>query len=399
MASMSSNINCNNNKSNSGSHCCEEEEEEDLTLELLSTCMDAVQHGCAIIRRVQQEGSLKVSYKDDSDSRSAVTRADVEAQSFIIDSITNYWQTRKGEIPNIIGEEEEQQQQDASSRATTNTSCIRLRGNLVHQDSFYSPLETQPLLPSIQSLSQVTLYVDPLDGTREFVEGRYENVSCLIGISIHGRPVAGVIGLPFATKTKTEDDVHVVYGLVGRGIGYCTATYNGLEQTIIERTCGQPGIPPSYIHEQRTNNACLMTGDSFDRSPLLLNMLAVARAELEKDDVTIQHAIVGGAGKKMLLCAYASCCSTSSSNNHRVQFSFKKQSTYLWDTCAPEAILHAVGGKVTDAFGSPLVYNTNKLFTKNSLGVIASCSHGRKYHDAICRTLVSMKETSSTSLL
>jgi len=399
MAAKSSNTNCNNNKSNSSTIHCVDDDDDDLTLELLSTCIDAVQHGCAIIRRVQQEGSLKVSYKDDSDSRSAVTRADVEAQSFIIDSITNYWQTRKGEIPNIIGEEDQ-------GMTKNNNACsslvVRLRGNLVQPNSFFSPMETaQPLLPSIQSLSQVTLYVDPLDGTREFVEGRYENVSCLIGISIHGRPVAGVIGLPFATtETEKEDDVHVVYGLVGRGIGYCTANYNCLEKTITEMTCGQPGIPTSYINEQRTsnNNASLMTGDSFDRSPLLSNMLTVARAALEKDDVTVQHDIVGGAGKKMLLCAYASCC-TSSTNNQRVQFSFKKQSTYLWDTCAPEAILYAVGGKVTDAFGSPLVYNTNKLFTKNSLGVIASCSHGRNYHDAICRTLVFMKETSSTSLL
>ena len=36
-----------------------------------------------------------------------------------------------------------------------------------------------------------------MDGTREFVDGRVLNVQCFIGITHRGRPVAGVIGLPF----------------------------------------------------------------------------------------------------------------------------------------------------------------------------------------------------------
>jgi 3'(2'), 5'-bisphosphate nucleotidase len=44
--------------------------------------------------------------------------------------------------------------------------------------------------------------------------------------------------------------------------------------------------------------------------------------------------------------------------------------TKIWDTCAPEAILHEAGGRMTDAFGGPLVYTDPD--TNNRRGVVAS---------------------------
>ena len=47
--------------------------------------------------------------------------------------------------------------------------------------------------------SDVTVWVDPLDGTREFVEGPefWSGVTVLIGVAVKGVPVAGVIHQPF----------------------------------------------------------------------------------------------------------------------------------------------------------------------------------------------------------
>ena len=47
-------------------------------------------------------------------------------------------------------------------------------------------------------LSELCVWIDPLDGTKEFTEGRYEFVSTLIGISWRQKPVAGVISEPYA---------------------------------------------------------------------------------------------------------------------------------------------------------------------------------------------------------
>jgi 3'(2'), 5'-bisphosphate nucleotidase len=51
--------------------------------------------------------------------------------------------------------------------------------------------------------SDVTVWVDPLDGTKEFVEGpeHWNGVSVLIGIAVRGVPVAGIIHQPFVGAT------------------------------------------------------------------------------------------------------------------------------------------------------------------------------------------------------
>jgi 3'(2'), 5'-bisphosphate nucleotidase len=44
-----------------------------------------------------------------------------------------------------------------------------------------------------------------------------------------------------------------------------------------------------------------------------------------------------------------------------------------WDTCAPEVILHAAGGKLTDIRGMPFQYHTS-VQRNNSGGVLATLS-------------------------
>ena len=44
--------------------------------------------------------------------------------------------------------------------------------------------------------------------------------------------------------------------------------------------------------------------------------------------------------------------------------------TSQWDTCAPEAILHEAGGRMTDVLGNPLQYNVAD--PRNLHGLVAS---------------------------
>ena len=48
--------------------------------------------------------------------------------------------------------------------------------------------------------------------------------------------------------------------------------------------------------------------------------------------------------------------------------------TSLWDTCAPEAVLRAAGGRCTDLFGAPLVHDPERPGGGliNDLGVLAT---------------------------
>lgn len=60
-------------------------------------------------------------------------------------------------------------------------------------------------------LSDVAVWIDPLDGTKEFTLGIKDAVTVLIGISMRGKAVAGVVHVPFASPPRT------VWGAVGVG--------------------------------------------------------------------------------------------------------------------------------------------------------------------------------------
>jgi 3'(2'), 5'-bisphosphate nucleotidase len=56
--------------------------------------------------------------------------------------------------------------------------------------------------------------------------------------------------------------------------------------------------------------------------------------------------------------------------------------TSQWDTCAPEAILHEAGGRMTDTLGNPLQYNVPHA--RNLHGVVAS---NGVIHDRVVDTI------------
>ena len=55
--------------------------------------------------------------------------------------------------------------------------------------------------------------------------------------------------------------------------------------------------------------------------------------------------------------------------------------TKQWDTCAPEAVLAEAGGRMTDVFGGPMLYNTPDVLNRN--GLVAS--NGAAHEEVIAR--------------
>ena len=79
--------------------------------------------------------------------------------------------------------------------------------------SFTAPPELENL-----SWADVAVWVDPLDGTKEFIMGRGHACSTLIGITNKGRPIAGIIHEPFRPSIDKEGVMgHTSWGVVGVG--------------------------------------------------------------------------------------------------------------------------------------------------------------------------------------
>ncbi len=321
---------------------------------LLSTCVDACQRGCTEIRKVQiaresnDNNLAKVELKDTLDIRSVLTEADEAAHKAIVGSLRAEW----GDELRIVGEEDDDEDLSKSLAAMT-----------------FDPLDHDRFVDDISETvdidsSQVTIFVDPLDGTREFVEGRLENCQVLVGIAVDGEAVAGAIGIPFLDGSL-EADTTIIYGLADMGTGVVGSTLTRgpfpLEKWI------------DGVKYPRPHHA---TGDSSDEV-----MEACRRAAIKKHKGS--NVIYGGAGNKILAAALGE---VASSIQHKIGGA--------WDLCAPEAILKGMGGKMTDLFGEKIdIYRHDAPARCNERGYIATPPGSEAlFHEALVAAILAQPE-------
>ena len=196
-------------------------------------------------------------------------------------------------------------------------------------------------------LDRIAVFVDPLDGTREFVEGRVEAVQCLVGVAVDGRAVAGAVGIPFDGAGGV-----VVFGLAGAGVG---------------ATAPRPPAPP-----RGPGRPVVAVGDTDDAT-----LRAAYDDALGAEGV---RELVGGTGTKILAVAEG-----------RADVAVMNFKSSSWDTCAPEAVLRAAGGRLTDIFGDAIVHRPDPPAPAtflNALGAVASGPGYSAAHDAVRAAMV-----------
>lgn len=333
---------------------------------LLSTCVDACQRGCHEIRKVQaaressdnRELQSEVVLKDPNDPKSALTEADKAAQRAIVGSLRAEWGC--GDSNNsleIVGEEDDDEE--------LSNSLLEMAFEPLDRNRF------EDEIPSDESgdndgidAKRVTVFVDPLDGTREFVEGRLENCQVLVGIAIDGESVAGAVGLPFPAGTL-EKEPTIVYGLDGMGTGVVGTTLTRGPFPLERNTDGTKFPRPHHA-----------TGDSKAEV-----MEACRRGAVEALGGSI--VTYGGAGNKILAAALGEVTCTI---QHRIGGA--------WDLCAPEAILKAMGGKMTDLFGDEIaIYRDDAPPFCNEKGYLATPpGSGDGFHEALAAKMMSLPE-------
>ncbi|MFC2134398.1 inositol monophosphatase family protein [Bacteroidota bacterium] len=152
--------------------------------------------------------------------------------------------------------------------------------------------------------------VDPLDGTRNFVEGT-DQFGVMIGLAHKGKPVLGVVYMPFYD--------YLYYAEKGKG-AFC----NGKKINVSNR--------------------------SFEESEFTCQTYIINDEEIQGlyDKVTNKEIYVAGsAGFKICLI----------SQGEFDIFLTKKKFLKEWDLCGPMAILEEAGGKGTDVKGKIVTYN------------------------------------------
>jgi 3'(2'), 5'-bisphosphate nucleotidase len=171
-------------------------------------------------------------------------------------------------------------------------------------------------------------FVDPLDGTREFTQ-RIGEFAVMIGLAVGGRAALGVVVMPavgdaIAGRVAGSAFAEDAHG--ARRPLRVSAVSDPERATIVVSRSHRPPLLDPLIARLRIGHVipCGSVG------------VKVARLVLGEADLYVHD---GGGAK-------------------------------LWDTCAPEAVLSAAGGRLTDLRGSPIDYASADLVLRN--GIVAT---------------------------
>ncbi|NES80122.1 MAG: 3'(2'),5'-bisphosphate nucleotidase CysQ [Moorea sp. SIO2B7] len=182
--------------------------------------------------------------------------------------------------------------------------------------------------------------IDPLDGTRDFIDktGEY---AVHIALAYQGRPMLAVVIIPEAEK--------VYFATKGNG-------------TFVETRDGE--LKPIKVSERNTIEELYLVASRThrdERFQKLLNQLPFKARNY-----------VGSVGRKI---------STILEKKSDVYISLSgKSAPKDWDFAAPELILTEAGGKFTHFEGNPVVYNTGDV--KKWGGIMASNGY---CHEELCK--------------
>ncbi len=186
-------------------------------------------------------------------------------------------------------------------------------------------------------------YVDPLDGTKEFI-ARNGEFSVMIGLAVNGQAQLGVVYRP-------EGDV-LYAGVVGR-----------------EAWMEQRGIRSALaIKEQDPGRPLTLAVSRSHRHPMVEKISRVLGVDNEMPS--------GSVGLKIGLIARGEADVYLEPGPY----------TKLWDACAPEAILRAAGGAFTTILGEPLIYGETR--SAESVKAQLANTHGLLASNGFCHERV-----------
>ncbi len=186
--------------------------------------------------------------------------------------------------------------------------------------------EESPLPTNCQPTGRIW-YVDPLDGTKEFIAKNGE-FSIMIGLTLDAKTQLGIVYRP------TEDQLFV--GITDQ------------EAWVDDKGTRRP----LKATQAQSQSALALVASRSHRSPKLSPIKQTLNIQEEHP--------MGSVGLKI------GFISTGGADLYMEPGPYTKS----WDACAPEAIIRGAGGCFTDIHGNPIQYGTNEI--RNLHGVLAT---------------------------
>ncbi|XP_017887668.1 putative inositol monophosphatase 3 [Ceratina calcarata] len=198
-------------------------------------------------------------------------------------------------------------------------------------------LNNYDIKDEIINADDITVWIDPLDATKEFTENLLQYVTTMVCVAVKGKPIMGVIYKPFETKQNSS----LFWTWTNHAVSRNLQVLHKLED---ERA---PILIVSRSHAGQIHNASKIAFGT---------------------DVKIISA--AGAGYKFLEVV------SGNATAYVHMTAIKK-----WDICAGIAILTALGGMVTQLFDQQLITFGPNDSTELTWGLLATMSSHTWYLD------------------
>jgi 3'(2'), 5'-bisphosphate nucleotidase len=241
----------------------------------------AAREASDLVARIASGGDLAVRYKSGDDP---VTRADREANELLV---TRLGRALPG-VP-IVAEE---------------SAPSRFEGFASHDR---------------------VLFVDPVDGTREFVSGS-PDYCVMVGLTVGGEASIGVI------VTPATGDAYV--GIVGEGAW--RESESGAREPLLGSACRELSQARVLTSRSRRDEAMVRALDRLGARELVARgSVGVKAAALARGDADL--------------------------------YAFPDGDVFAWDSCAPEALVRAAGMAFTTARGGAFDYRRSEGLSEGGL--------------------------------
>jgi 3'-phosphoadenosine 5'-phosphosulfate (PAPS) 3'-phosphatase len=214
----------------------------------------------------------------------------------------------------------------------------------------------------IVDAKRVSIFVDPLDGTKSYTRGEYDCVSILIGVVLDNEPVFGVVGKPFGytgyTPILDSECVTIFGGPLLKGVYVAGAGTITATPAFHNNNSDSNGSSNNLHNDPADLPKAVISGS---RSQGVVHDFCVYLGS--KGLINPQPMLISGAGEKSLRLILQ--------HSNEALWFFPKAGTSLWDVAASDALLRALGGKLTDKYGNHMNYAKTRTEAENVDGVIA----------------------------
>ena len=270
-------------------------------------------------------------------------------------------------------------------------------------------------------LRDVVVFVDPLDGTKEFTQGLHDAVTVMVGITLRGRPLAGVLAQPWggdatgavaaaaALRGWSGGDgdnataaylcgSRCVWGAVGLGVfegkwapenaAQAAAAAAAADGSAAPEPCpapvggwqrlSAPHMPPVPARGHIVGTTRSHARPELERALARCGVETAAAAGGVGGGSGTGVVRVGGAGNKVLklIDGEIDC------------WLYPCDGTKRWDTAAGEALLLELGGRLTDKMGAEYHYgyelDVESPALRNKEGVVATLGGSHAFYVDAC---------------